>query len=646
MKTRYTLLFTLFFAAGLHAQVRLDSVLLIWKNTSLPDTVRIKALQYVTWRTMNTIPDSSYKLALEQLAFARDKKMQKWEGKAYYNMASNHYWQGEYAEAFRLFQKSLDIRSALDDKQGVAAILGNFGLLYNEQGNNVKAVEYLHRSLKINESIRDTAGMCANYSNLASIYLELKNSAKALEFYNLSLSLYDPVVEQRDIAITLNNIANVYKAEKDYDKALEYLNNSLEIRLKYNDRTGMAINYINLGSLYLTLGDYEKAVLFVEKSIELFLELDDKSGLTAAYHNMGEIASRQNRPRDAERWCSKSLKLAREIDKVPIQSDACNCLYKAYKSMGNAAKALEYYEQYTVLNDSLQNNETEVKLNQLEFEKAILTDSLTREEEKRDLRLAYQDTINRKNRTLTASLIAAGVILLLASLFLVGMMYFRRRSAVLQLKTQQLENQQLLNEIALLKSQVNPHFLFNSLSILSSLVRHDPELSEQFIDQLSRSYRYILEQKEQTLVPLRTELEFIKSYAFLLKIRFDKKFDLQFDVSEEALDRLSIAPLTIQLLVENAVKHNRMSAKEPLTVRVHIDEQQNLVVTNKLQPRSTPATSTGMGLQNIINRYALLTDKPVWAGEREEAFEVRVPLLAGSGQQAVGSRQRAAGSGQ
>jgi LytS/YehU family sensor histidine kinase len=199
----------------------------------------------------------------------------------------------------------------------------------------------------------------------------------------------------------------------------------------------------------------------------------------------------------------------------------------------------------------------------------------------------------------------------------------------MQARAVALERQQLLNEIALLRTQVNPHFLFNSLSILSSLVHVNADLSEQFIDQLSRSYRYILEQKDQSLVTLRTELEFIRSYIFLLKIRFENKLDLHIHLTDSDLDSYKIAPLTLQLLVENVVKHNRMSNKEPLLVRV---ERQGdwLEVRNPFRPRGEAVDSTGTGLQNIINRYALLTDRPVWAGEREDEFVVKIPLLNGA----------------
>lgn len=195
-----------------------------------------------------------------------------------------------------------------------------------------------------------------------------------------------------------------------------------------------------------------------------------------------------------------------------------------------------------------------------------------------------------------------------------------------QLRAEQLEKESVLTQFGALKSQVNPHFLFNSLSILSTLVKKDAARSELFIDRLSKAYRYILEQRDTDVVPLRSELAFLQAYVYLLKTRFENKFEVQVSVPEGVQDRASIPPLTLQMLVENAVKHNRMSEKEPLVIRVETDGDY-LVVSNPLQPRKEAPATTGIGLQNIINRYALLTDRPVWAGEREGAFLVRVGLL-------------------
>ncbi|MFN8355177.1 MAG: histidine kinase [Spirosomataceae bacterium] len=195
-----------------------------------------------------------------------------------------------------------------------------------------------------------------------------------------------------------------------------------------------------------------------------------------------------------------------------------------------------------------------------------------------------------------------------------------------RLKAQELEKEAALAQFEALKSQVSPHFLFNSLSILTSLVHEDANLSEQFIKQLSKAYRYILEQRDQELVALKTELDFIQSYAFLLKIRFENKFELAIDIPNEVQSQFRIAPLSLQMLVENAVKHNRMSVREPLRVRIYCEDS-NLVVENPLQARDQREDSTGVGLRNITNRYSLMTDRKVWFGESHGAFVVKIPLL-------------------
>jgi LytS/YehU family sensor histidine kinase len=178
-----------------------------------------------------------------------------------------------------------------------------------------------------------------------------------------------------------------------------------------------------------------------------------------------------------------------------------------------------------------------------------------------------------------------------------------------------------------LKNQVNPHFLFNSLSILSSLVEIDTKLSIQFIDRLSKAFRYVLEQRETEKVSLATELEFLDAYTFLLNIRFDGKVNVNHTVSAEQAGQVSIAPLTLQILLENVVKYNQMSEEQPLTVSIYV-EGDYLLVSNPIQLRPTPQSSTGVGLQNIKNRYRLLTERPVTAAEVDGFFVVKLPLLS------------------
>jgi len=202
------------------------------------------------------------------------------------------------------------------------------------------------------------------------------------------------------------------------------------------------------------------------------------------------------------------------------------------------------------------------------------------------------------------------------------------RIRTMEIQAQQLTKENALAQFEALKNQVSPHFLFNSLSILSSLVHVDVNLSEKFIDQLSKAYRYILEQKDNDTVSLKTELDFLNSYAFLLKIRFENKFDVKVSVADHDAGRYRVAPLTLQLLIENSVKHNRMSEKEPLVVMIFVEDNY-LVVINPVRPRTEleKAASTGIGLANIKNRYQLLTKIPVKIEQNQQLFTVKIPLI-------------------
>lgn len=176
-----------------------------------------------------------------------------------------------------------------------------------------------------------------------------------------------------------------------------------------------------------------------------------------------------------------------------------------------------------------------------------------------------------------------------------------------------------------LRTQINPHFLFNSLNTLSALIFQDQNKAESFIRELSDVYRYILENKDTELVTLKKELEIIKSYIYLIILRFEQNLAVKIDINNN-LDAMLIPPLTLQMLVENAVKHNIISRKKPLAVKIY-SEDDYIVVSNNLQKKDTNKFSTKLGLENIKSRYNYLTDKKVEIVESPDEFLVKIPLI-------------------
>lgn len=176
-----------------------------------------------------------------------------------------------------------------------------------------------------------------------------------------------------------------------------------------------------------------------------------------------------------------------------------------------------------------------------------------------------------------------------------------------------------------LKNQIDPHFLFNSLNVLSSLIEENPENAQRFTTSLSKIYRYVLEQKDKELVSVEEELAFAKTYMNLLKMRFENS--LFYEVPTSILNpEAKVVPLSLQLLLENTVKHNVVSEQKPLHIRIYI-EGNYLAIQNDYQKKEVLQERKGVGLQNIINRYGIITNRKVLIEQNEQAFTVKIPIL-------------------
>ena len=210
----------------------------------------------------------------------------------------------------------------------------------------------------------------------------------------------------------------------------------------------------------------------------------------------------------------------------------------------------------------------------------------------------------------------------LGSLISNAILFFKnwKEAAVQQEK---LKREQLALQYESLKSQVNPHFLFNNLNSLTSLISSNPEKAIDFVKKLSEVYRYVLDQKDHELVALETELKFLESYVFLQKIRFETNLVVEINV---IAGNFKVIPLSVQMLVENAIKHNEISDRNPLYIRIFTSEDGYLTVENRLQ-KKTGSEGNGTGIRNIQERYQFFTDKKVNITESNTNFMVRIPLL-------------------
>jgi len=194
-----------------------------------------------------------------------------------------------------------------------------------------------------------------------------------------------------------------------------------------------------------------------------------------------------------------------------------------------------------------------------------------------------------------------------------------------QLEMERLEKEKLKSDYRALQNQVNPHFLFNSLNVLISEIKHDPETAETFTRRLSQVYRYVLQSKNHDLVSLKEEVEFVRSYVYLHKVRMGSALEVSIDIDSDSLEK-HLPPLTLQILIENAIKHNVVTEEDPLHITIKASDRHTLLVKNNLNPKQS-LDSTKTGLSNIRARYGLLRKDGLKIEKNATEYMVFVPIL-------------------
>lgn len=208
------------------------------------------------------------------------------------------------------------------------------------------------------------------------------------------------------------------------------------------------------------------------------------------------------------------------------------------------------------------------------------------------------------------------------SCYIIYLIFKQQRIVV---ENQQLRTESILNQYEALKSQLNPHMLFNSLNTLQSLIREAPPKALNYTQELSRVLRYTLQSNESQNVTLAEEMKFAQAYIFLMKMRYEENLGFEIAV-EERFSNYLLPPMSVQVLIENAVKHNEISNRRPLVISIATDQDDTLVVCNAIQAKLTGSAGTGIGLDNLAKRYRLLLHKEIHISADGDRFCVRLPL--------------------
>lgn len=633
----------------------------------------------------NFFDNQKYSNSIEKLSIsiqlAHKKKYNSELAEAYNIMGLIFCNVGNLDKALNFFNKCIEIDSISNNFMGLGKTYNNIGRTYAMKNDYQNTIFYYNKSFEFLSKINDTTNLAVLLMNIGNTFLQMKEFDKVLNYYFKSFELRKKTNDKRGMGNVMLNISAYYLSLKNLDSALFYSNEAYKLYVQAGNVDGIAKSYSNIAIIYRDMKQYPKAMIYVKKSIEISEKNNDVLGLALSYVVLGRLFNKQKLYKKAIECFNKSKEYAKSIGNKKIIADCYLLIGECFENINDYKKACSNYKNYILILDSIYNEniqkqvielQTKYEVNQKDFEIELLDKKNQLKEienEKKQQKILQQKTVIIMSFLL--------LFIALASIILIIRLYNikKRANFILEkqndeiksqkeiisyhnikleqmnaelhqqkeyiaiqrdeiekelketlLKSEILKRENLQFQLEALKNQLNPHFLFNTFSTLISLISENQQIATKYVMQLSNVYRYILMSREKELIELWQELEFIEAYMFLVSIRFDNNVQLNLNIDQN--HRNSYIPLlTLQLLVENAIKHNIISDKKTLNVQIYTTNNK-LIVKNNIQKKSSLEPSTKVGLQNIQKRYLLLTNKEIKIFNNDIEFIVELPLIS------------------
>lgn len=401
----------------------LDSLWGAWENKNLEPEKRMMAMVDYAWDGhLYSNPDSAIYYAQVLYDFAEEQRSSVFMADALNLQGLAKEVLGDLTGALEYYERCRHLYAQSGEKGGTAAVLVNIGSIYESQADYARALKSYMKSLRIYEELENRKGQANSYNNIGVLYQGQEEYDQALENFQKGLQLFEDLDNKRGIANASQNIGIIHFDKKEYQKALEFYEKSLLLYKELDDKWGSAAAFNNQGSVYEAQQQYDLAMASFDKSKVLYEELADKSGVSRTLQNIGNVNNSKKDFKAAIPLCSKAFDIAEEVGGVREQRDACRCLFTAYKSTGNNAKALQFHEKLMFFEDSLEEVETFKALRQMEFRNHLITDSLKREEELLRVRMEHDEVVHKKEITKNISMAVGAILLILAS----GLLFYSR----------------------------------------------------------------------------------------------------------------------------------------------------------------------------------------------------------------------------
>lgn len=484
-------------------------------------------------------------------------------------IAKNAYRKQEFNKAELYFKKAMQYANRSNDKAAKAKINNNIGIIQDTKGNFAKALEYYKDALVFYEQQSNIDGIEKVLNNIGIVYEEMEMYSKALKYYKKSLKLKNENPNKNFVSIagTYNNIAILYENYlHNSDSALIYYQLAHENYQLANYKNGVANVCSNVGVLYFRKNDLKKADSCYQLALSVFKSTNNKNGIASVMFYKANLAIKKNQPEEAIKLLNKAMVMCHELRTKKLEKDINKAYATAYENLGNNDSALFYYKKYVTLKDEIfttqklskiKGLQREIEINSKDYEISLLK----KEQEINKL---------KQNRQF---IIIFTLLILTLILFISFYQISRRR---------RMKNEMELSKAKtrLLRAQMSPHFIFNSLmSIQTFLIEGDVKGASKYLTLLARLMRLLLAYSRESYISLEQEIEVIKYYLQTEKLRFGDKINYIIEIDPDVnRSAVLIPPLMIQPALENAIIHGLMPCKKKGMLKIRFNFAEEMLV--------------------------------------------------------------------
>jgi len=474
--------------------------------------------------------------------------------------------QKDFDRARVLIEKAMETARSVKDTLPLADATNSLGNIYKDMALFGQAIDSYFEALKLWEMKGDSAGIALAYGSIGLMYYYQKDYDRALEFNLKKLPISEDAGDLWEVSKTCNNIAQIYNSESKFDSALLYLRRSLRLNNEMNFPSGVASVYQNIASTLLQLSKPDSAFWYISRAVSIARSANEPA-LSDYYVTLGNIYKTKGQFPQALESTIKAYNLGKEKKLPMVVSDASILLSDIYSLINRDDLAYRYLKEHQQLRDSISNDEFLKQVTRMEIQYDFDKKQKAAEYEQMQAKMISESKIRQQG------LYLKGLLILLLFVALISLLYIRHNRLRAQYARIDLEQR-------LLRAQMNPHFIFNSLCAVQDFILADkPQKANAFLTKIARLMRNILENSRKEYIALDREIETLKLYLDVQQLRFETEFEYEV-ILDEAIDpeNFSVPPMLAQPCVENSIEHGLLPLKKKGNVSISYSLKEGLIM--------------------------------------------------------------------